>query len=342
MLVRLSVFCLIAYLGGCGRIGFSLIDAAADLSTFEDASVPDSSVNSAWDSALPFGSDATDTSTTGNSGRPTRDAAQPNAQAGEGGTAPAGDANVAMGVDSGVVTDIDAGAPIDTDIDAGIDDAAEAAPLCDANARPETQDTDGDGTLDLFDLDDDGDGISDIEECFAVPPVQLANSSFEAPAMASQFLDHALVPGWSTTASDGIIEMFSTGMHDVNAADGTQFTECNANEPAMIYQDAVTIPGTTLRWAFYHQGRFGADTLQLWMGAPSAMVLQRSFTSDAGSWTLYTGTYEVPAGQTLTRYAYDCRTTIGSAGNFLDAANLEPVCQLDSDGDGCPDSKDLP
>ncbi len=159
--------------------------------------------------------------------------------------------------------------------------------------------------------------------------VALANGSFEQPVVAnveilpdaSQTQASKRVPGWLTTASDHRIELWHSGFQGVPAADGTQFAELNANEVSTLYQDLPTTPGSKLYWRLYHRGRQGDDTMALDIGAPSAPVEQRRFTDGNTAWGYYTGTYTVPAGQTLTRFAFRSISAAGgnrSVGNFLD------------------------
>ncbi|WP_031031178.1 isopeptide-forming domain-containing fimbrial protein [Streptomyces sp. NRRL WC-3725] len=159
--------------------------------------------------------------------------------------------------------------------------------------------------------------------------VALTNGSFEQPAVtgvellpdASQTQASKWVPGWLTTASDHKIELWQSGTHGVPAADGAQFAELNANEVSTLYQDLPTTPGTKLYWRLYHRGRQGDDTMALDIGAPGSTVEQRQFNDGTTAWGYYTGTYTVPAGQTLTRFAFRSVSAAGgnrSVGNFLD------------------------
>lgn len=167
----------------------------------------------------------------------------------------------------------------------------------------------------------------------ATPPaplrVALANGSFEDPVVAgveilpdaSQTQAPKRVPGWLTTATDHRIELWHSGFQGVPAADGAQFAELNANEVSTLYQDLPTTPGTKLYWRLYHRGRQGDDTMALDIGAPGGAVEQRRFTDGNTAWGYYTGTYTVPAGQALTRFAFRSVSAAGgnrSIGNFLD------------------------
>ncbi|MFG2114394.1 hypothetical protein ACGFRB_17460 [Streptomyces sp. NPDC048718] len=164
----------------------------------------------------------------------------------------------------------------------------------------------------------------------AVPlRVTLVNGSFEQPAVtdveflpdASQTQATKRVPGWRTTASDHLIELWHSGFNGVPSADGVQFAELNANEVSTLYQDLPTTPGTTLYWQLYHRGRLGNDTMALDIGAPGNAIEQRRFTDGNTAWGHYTGTYVVPVGQTTTRFAFRSVSAAGGnrgIGNFLD------------------------
>ncbi|MFJ9927583.1 CARDB domain-containing protein [Streptomyces misionensis] len=159
--------------------------------------------------------------------------------------------------------------------------------------------------------------------------IALANGSFEQPAVsgmgflpdASQTQNPQHVPGWLTTATDHLIEIWHDGFNGVPAADGVQFAELNANQVSTLYQDLPTTPGATLYWRLYHRGRLGQDTMALDIGAPGAVVQQRTFTDGNNAWGFYTGTYTVPTGQTTTRFAFRSVSAAGgdpTVGNFLD------------------------
>jgi uncharacterized repeat protein (TIGR01451 family) len=168
----------------------------------------------------------------------------------------------------------------------------------------------------------------------ATPPaaplrVTLINGSFEEPPVsnyeilpdASQTQAAKRVPGWLTTATDHMIELWRSGFNGVPAAEGAQFAELNANQVSTLYQDLPTTPGTKLYWRLYHRGRQGEDTMALDIGAPGSMVEQRRFTDGNTAWGYYTGTYIVPAGQTLTRFGFRSISAAGGnrgTGNFVD------------------------
>jgi hypothetical protein len=202
------------------------------------------------------------------------------------------------------------------------------------------RDADRDGIIDVFDPDDDNDGRSDIAECW--PGAQrFVNPGFELPAnVGVSYATYREVPGWKSDSADGSIEVWSSGFRNVLAPEGRQFIEVHQFDPDTISQEIVTIPGSTLRWAFFHRGRQTTDTLELWIGAPGNTVLQRTFRTDNTQWVLYEGEYTVPAGQSQTRFEYRGILPYSGYGNFVDNADAEPICTVDTDRDGCVDSED--
>lgn len=152
----------------------------------------------------------------------------------------------------------------------------------------------------------------------------LVNGGFEAPFVSDG--SYALyapsdVPGWETT--DSAIEMWGNGFLGVPAAQGRQFVEINANIAGTLSQDVVTQPGETLRWSLKHRGREGTDVMRVVIGAVGGPLTQSgpNIVDGTGAWGTWSGTYTVPAGQTLTRFGFQAVSSAGGSpgiGNFLD------------------------
>lgn len=141
--------------------------------------------------------------------------------------------------------------------------------------------------------------------------------------------------GWSATT--GIIEIWGSGFNGVTAYEGTNFMELNANSPNTIYQDITTLPGESYDWQVAHQRRAGVDVTYFEVGPPGGpYTLEATMVSSTSVWTLHSGSYVVPAGQTTTRVRL-ISTAGGSVANFLDAFDFSLT---DSDGDGIPDPCD--
>ena len=149
------------------------------------------------------------------------------------------------------------------------------------------------------------------------------NSSFETlPRSVNTWslFNEDQIEHWQTTATDKKIEVWKDGFQGVNAVDGNYFLELNATQVASLYQDIVTIPGTTLIWSVSHRGRTGTDTASLSIGGPEDQLdIQETMTTGKNGWVTYTKEYKVPEGQTVTRFSLD---SIDSASSSLSVGNL--------------------
>ncbi len=155
--------------------------------------------------------------------------------------------------------------------------------------------------------------------------VALVNGGFEVPVIPNatfRLFPAAQVPGWSTTDSLGQIELWSSGFQGVPAAQGRQFAELNANSASMLFQDVATTPGQTLRWTLRHRARVGSDVMRVVIGSPGGTLVQSGPNlRDGTAWGAHSGTYTVPAGQTVTRFGFQAVSAgsgSNSVGNFLD------------------------
>ena len=110
----------------------------------------------------------------------------------------------------------------------------------------------------------------------------IVNGSFEEPAQTSELapqLNATTVPGWSTTATDHLIEFgVNIGRSsapqlwgtDRSIPDGNQFAELNADETSTLYQNVSTVGGHIYEWGLSHRGRAGTDTMALIIGPKQA------------------------------------------------------------------------
>jgi hypothetical protein len=233
------------------------------------------------------------------------------------------------------------------------------------SSPPCTLDTDGDGVIDPQDLDSDNDGILDEVECGVriCPGGVIQNGGFELPVIppaATSGQSQINVPGWKTTATDKVIEVWSTGAQSTLSAEGNQFVELNANQASTLFQSLCLNEGSEVEWSVKHKGRIGTDVAVVKIGADLASAtIQDSLIDGKLTWGAYSGTYTVPPGQKQTVFAFQAiSSSIGDAsfGNLLDDVRVtlvsgpENVCldadedwipnfmELDSDDDGCPDA----
>jgi len=183
-----------------------------------------------------------------------------------------------------------------------------------------------------------GRASTDADEC--PPIVAMINGGFEDPPGPGTYnttynFKQADVPGWDTTDnSQGtkVIEIWnfqqgfpSEAKNHPKPPEGVRYAELNAFVPGMLYQDVKVVPGQTLRWRLSHMGRTGVDTMQLRIGAatanPTDTPVVQQMSDGNKAWGTYTGTYQVPAGQTVTRFGFEAVKTangVNSTGNFLD------------------------
>jgi uncharacterized repeat protein (TIGR01451 family) len=162
--------------------------------------------------------------------------------------------------------------------------------------------------------------------------IGLRNGDFETPRVRAN--NYALVdvntPGlmWRNTA-ENIVEMWNTPFSGVNAYSGSQIAELNALLPGTLYQDAATVPGSTMVWRIAHKAtERNGESMWVRIGVPGSNLAYRSprltanlIGPDRNGWTVHSGSYTVPAGQTTTRFAFesDGTTTANpSTGNLLD------------------------
>lgn len=151
---------------------------------------------------------------------------------------------------------------------------------------------------------------------------------------------------WKTTDEDNNIELVGTHKSNTthykgNDADGNyQWAELNAERPGSLYQDVVTLPGTTLNWSFAHRARGDnpntasqntKDTMYLLITS-TAVAQQENLTNqvsveafisqvsanptaypgvtvytatdDNTKWSIHTGGYTVPDEQYETRFYF--------------------------------------
>jgi len=217
-------------------------------------------------------------------------------------------------------------------------------------------DTDDDGVPDRDDIDDDNDGIIDTLEGSVLPN----NGGFEEPDISPVTTwttkNDVDVPFWTTTATDHKIEFWKSGFQGIDAYDGDQLVELNANEVASLYQDIAVTPGDIVSWKVAHRGRTSAsspDVATVSMGIPGAtLTIQETMSDTNVAWGVYTGHYVIPAGMTQIRVSFDSVSSASSSlsvGNMLDGVRLIVVkdddgdalrnhIDLDSDNDGIPDN----
>lgn len=164
----------------------------------------------------------------------------------------------------------------------------------------------------------------------------IENAGGELPYISSGYrIKNAdAIPGWETTATDNKIEMWVNGFQGVQAQEGRQFFELNANQVAALYQELCLEPGSTIQWSVWHRGRSGVDVAEVKIGeSVETAILQETMSDGNTEWGFYSGSYNVPEDQETTVFVFESVSSTGgsqSVGNFLD--NFEIDCDFDGDG----------
>ncbi|MEM6263044.1 MAG: T9SS type A sorting domain-containing protein [Bacteroidota bacterium] len=209
-------------------------------------------------------------------------------------------------------------------------------------------DFDGDGIDDEFDLDDDNDGIPDLDEgylaCVSSP---FTNGDFEEGPYPSSYTqtNEDNVNGWETSAPDNKIEVWHTGFLSVPSQSGSYHVEINSSHHAALFQTFCTRPGAQISWSIWHRGRAGTDVAIVRMGNDLiSATVQATMTTGNTAWAQYSGTYTVPPGQTVTYFICESVSTGGGSitvGNFIDNMTVVETLSADTDLDGLADQMDL-
>lgn len=230
-------------------------------------------------------------------------------------------------------------------------------------------DTDGDGVIDVNDLDRDNDGILDsVEEEGAASSRETAailNGSFESPNLAALWgkgeftlqlsdlqpggaiVHQDDIKGWNTSSRSGSIQIWQSNYNGVVSYDGGQHVLINTDSVSDLYQDISTTPGSVLKWRFAHRARKDLDNVDLYIGVPDGRsTLIGQFESDAAGWKVYSGQYVVPDNQLRTRFSLrpgNISDTRDFTGGFVDGVQFYSASNPsnDFDGDGILNVVDL-
>ena len=170
----------------------------------------------------------------------------------------------------------------------------------------------------------------------------LSNGSFEepntGPLPTGRFISQDLVPNWQTNATSGFIEIWSNGFNGVDAYEGNQHAELNADQASTLFQDVSGIDsGLIVGFEFAHRARVGTDVMRLTItdlgadnmqgGGNDSVLFSKEYSATTLQWEFNTSSAEAPimALGNNVRFAYEAIST-GSGnltqGNFIDAANF--------------------
>jgi hypothetical protein len=228
-------------------------------------------------------------------------------------------------------------------------------------AEPGDDDTTANLESDFYDCDENVDNFS----------ASVLNGGFEEGSFSlwtngATNYGVSQIDNWAVASYGNNIDLLATGHGGVFAYEGEVYAEANAFDESSIYQDIATVPGDILHYSFAHRGRDGTDMIGVFMGKPrpqpqepASNELVNTYTTNNDRWIMYEGKYEVPAGQTVTRFSLKAmKSSSGTLtrGNFIDAVTVQSIhasclnpmrgnveiCSngIDDDNDGLIDAAD--
>ncbi len=156
---------------------------------------------------------------------------------------------------------------------------------------------------------------TDVAEAYQVLPLtgKVMNPSFEEPYVVTSshsqvFVLNSQVPYW-VTESAMLLCQRSGG---IVPSDGGQFLDFQTKtNGGLVYQDISAPPGTVYTWSLDYIANPG-EAMNLYIGAPNETVAPIVVEPDTSTydWQRHTGTYQVPAGQPVTRIAFSANDDI--------------------------------
>ncbi|MDG3041891.1 Hint domain-containing protein [Roseicyclus marinus] len=175
---------------------------------------------------------------------------------------------------------------------------------------------------------DGNDTIAGGSPTTAAGPNLLTNGSFEAgvPNGNWQYFNNGTLAGWRSDS--GIIEVQGNGAAGVNAADGSNYAEIDADSAVdNIYQDVATPAGEPLTLSFQAQQRFAGatDSFQVWFGGR----LIDTVTPTTNSWQTFTYTVTGSGGTDRLEFR-EVTSTADANGPFIDNVSLRTQAGLSS------------
>ncbi len=158
----------------------------------------------------------------------------------------------------------------------------------------------------------------------------LVNGGFE-DSTGNWTMSPTAAPGWSTTAGDHQMEIWSNGFMGVSSYEGNYFMELNGNQMATVYQDVQGLTaGDLISLNFAHRGRVTSESMRvtltdlgtdgLYGTADDVTLFSQIYTNGTSAWSYYTTGATTATGDTV-RISFESLVQ-GSYGNFIDAVAL--------------------
>ncbi len=137
-------------------------------------------------------------------------------------------------------------------------------------------------------------------------------------------IDHNSIKNWSTTATDGQIEVWVDGTNNETASEGNYFVELNANEQSALYFDIKNRAYDVMHLTFDHRARDlgGYDIIEVFVGGANEVLESAGiFSSDNNGWKNYKLEVPIKTTDELLRVRFEAIETVSgdpTIGNFLD------------------------
>ena len=131
----------------------------------------------------------------------------------------------------------------------------------------------------------------------------LVDGGFEDPVIAANtYTKLTTIPGWITTDSGGLFEIWSGSFGAIPATEGVQSLEINASiADETIFQSITVTPGELTTLSFDYTGREPDNTFTVSVsgGWTSSDTMDPASYYSSASWTTFSETF-VPTTSTLT------------------------------------------
>ncbi|MHA3789715.1 choice-of-anchor J domain-containing protein [Flavobacterium hauense] len=187
---------------------------------------------------------------------------------------------------------------------------------------------------------------STLDLCVTTPldacKLDIPNGGFEKPEAnlgLGNFFSQNVVPGWRNNLLESDTSLYETiflqeafGLSGFTPYEGGQAIQLMVPDDSIalppdpndmvnirgMYQDIDSSEITKFDYSFAHLA--GGHTIQLYAGPPSGPFVPLEEHVGVLTWNFYEGTYNVPAGQNVTRFIF--RSKDMAIGNMLDAISI--------------------
>lgn len=161
-----------------------------------------------------------------------------------------------------------------------------------------------------------------------------AGSTITSPWYTTHSTSSICESGTGTVGNCHPIEVWTSGFHLINAAQGNNFVELNAEEASMIYQNMYLSPGDVIKGSFKHRARLYTLEQVKWViedqnGAEIGVIATSTTPTVTYEWRTYTGNYTFNGAPGIYRVGFRAITG-GTVGNFLDDVQIftNPIIDL--------------